>query len=278
MIDPLHVDQAIGNFLAEDIGFVDLTSTLLIDADRQGTFDINAREEIVVSGIDIAARVFELYMDEVEIDLRVKDGERVGKGAILARVTGQARKILTAERLALNLVQHMSGIATQTAVYVDRIAGTKAQLVDTRKTTPGLRMFEKYAVTCGGGRNHRLGLDNGVMIKDNHIVVCGGLANAIARAKATVPILTKVEVECDRLDQVEEALAAGADILLLDNMAPDMLSEAVRIVDGRIPLEASGGVNLDTIRPIAETGVNFISVGRITQSSPAVDVGLDEAV
>lgn len=277
MIDPLHVDEAIDRFLAEDIGFVDLTSSLLIDAGRQGTFDLNAREEMVVSGVEIATRVFRRYVDDAVIDIRVKDAERVAKGTVLARVSGEARRILTAERLALNLIQHMSGIATQTAIYVDRIEGTKARLVDTRKTTPGLRMFEKYAVACGGGRNHRLGLDSGVMIKDNHIVVCGGLANAVARARATVPILTKIEVECDRLDQVEEALAAGADIIMLDNMTLDMLTQAVRMVDGRIPLEASGGVNLDTIRPIAETGVDFISVGRITQSSPAVDIGLDEA-
>ena len=171
----------------------------------------------------------------------------------------------------------MSGIATLTAQYVDKIAGTGCQLLDTRKTTPGLRMLEKHAVVCGGGRNHRLSLDSGLMIKDNHIAVCGGLTAAIQKAKANVPALTKVEVECDRLDQVKEALAAGADMLMLDNMGPDMLQEAVVMVDGKIPLEASGGINLDTIRQIAETGVNFVSVGRITQSAPAVDIGLDEA-
>jgi nicotinate-nucleotide pyrophosphorylase (carboxylating) len=193
----------------------------------------------------------------------------------MARVAGPARGLLTAERTALNLLQHMSGIATLTASYVAKMKGTKATLVDTRKTTPGLRGLEKHAVQLGGARNHRLDLSNGVMIKDNHISVCGSITAAVKRVKAAIPILTKVEVECDRIDQVREALAAGADMLLLDNMSLDMLREAVGIVGGRIPLEASGGVNYDTIRPIAETGVDFISVGRITQSAPAVDIGLD---
>jgi nicotinate-nucleotide pyrophosphorylase (carboxylating) len=192
-------------------------------------------------------------------------------------ISGRAREILTAERTALNLLQHMSGIATLTAQYVDKITGTNCQLLDTRKTTPGLRMLEKHAVVSGGGRNHRLALDGGVLIKDNHIAVCGNLTAAIKRAKAKVPVLTKIEVECDRLDQVEEALAAGADILMLDNMSPEALRQAVKIVDGKIPLEASGGITLETIREIAETGVDFISVGRITQSAPAADIGLDEA-
>jgi len=221
--------------------------------------------------------VFEYYVPDVKIEMRVKDGDRVEAGKILMLISGRAREILTAERTALNLVQHMSGIATVTAEYVDLIDGTGCQLLDSRKTTPGLRMLEKHAVVCGGARNHRLTLDSGLMIKDNHIAVCGSLTAAIKKAKAVVPMLTKVEVECDRLDQVEEALAAGADVLMLDNMGPDMLRQAVKIVGGKIPLEASGGINLDTIRAVAETGVDFVSVGRITQSSPAVDIGLDEA-
>lgn len=277
MLNLKKVQSQIERFLDEDVGFFDLTANIMIDESAVGAFDLNAREEIVVSGITVARMVFDYYVPDVTLNVAVADGDRVEKGTVLMSVSGKAREILTAERNALNLLQHMSGIATLTAQYVDAIAGTGCQLLDTRKTTPGLRMLDKHAVVCGGGRNHRLSLDNGLMIKDNHIAVCGGLTAAIKKAKANVPALTKVEVECDRLDQVEEALAAGADMLLLDNMGPDMLREAVKIVDGKIPLEASGGINLDTIRPIAETGVDFVSVGRITQSAPAVDIGLDEA-
>jgi nicotinate-nucleotide pyrophosphorylase (carboxylating) len=277
MLNMKKVQKQIEAFLDEDIGLFDLTATIMIDEAAQGAFDLNARQPMVISGITVAQLVFEYYVPKVELTVKVADGDRVENGASLMAVSGKAREILTAERSALNLLQHMSGIATLTAQYVDAIEGTGCQLLDTRKTTPGLRMLEKHAVVCGGGRNHRLTLDNGLMIKDNHIAVCGGLTNAIKRAKANVPALTKVEVECDRLDQVEEALAAGADMLLLDNMGPDMLREAVKIVGGKIPLEASGGINLQTIRPIAESGVDFVSVGRITQSAPAVDIGLDEA-
>ena len=205
-----------------------------------------------------------------------QDSQQLSAGDVIATISGPARNILTAERTALNLLQHMSGISTQTARYVTEISGTNAQLIDTRKTTPGLRILEKHAVICGGGRNHRLGLDNGLLIKDNHIAVCGGLEKAIKKAKENVPVLVKVEVECDRLDQVAEALQAGADMLLLDNMDLASLTEAVKMVNHQIPLEASGGVTLETIGDIARTGVDFISVGRITQSSPAVDIGLDE--
>lgn len=276
MIDPRLIDELIGPFLREDIGFVDLTSTIMIDADTVATFDVNAREDIVVAGLDVAVAIFRRCEPGCEIDARVADGDHVRSGAILARVSGKARGILTAERTALNMLQHLSGIATLTAQYVKAIEGTGAQLVDTRKTTPGLRALEKHAVTCGGGRNHRLGLDSGVLIKDNHIAVVGGLTAAIARAKAKVPTLTKVQVECDTLDQVREAVEAGADSLLLDNMAPDTMREAVAIVAGRITLEASGGITLETIRAKAESGVDLISTGKITQSAPAIDIGLDE--
>jgi nicotinate-nucleotide pyrophosphorylase (carboxylating) len=201
----------------------------------------------------------------------------VGAGAVLGTVRGPAQGILTAERTALNILQRMCGIATETAKYVNAIAGTKARLIDTRKTTPGLRMLEKHAVTCGGGLNHRLGLDNGVMIKDNHIAVCGSIALAVQRARKHLPTLTKIEVECDRLEQVEEALAAKADVIMLDNMSVAHMRTAVERVAGRVPLEASGGVRLETIRAIAETGVDYISTSRITQSAAAMDVGLDEA-
>ena len=192
-------------------------------------------------------------------------------------LTHGQRGLLTAERTALNIVQHMSGIATETARFVAAIAGTKAKLIDTRKTTPGLRMLEKHAVLCGGGANHRLGLDGGVMIKDNHIAVAGSIKAAVARARAAIPLLIKIEVECDRLDQVSECIDAGADVIMLDNMSLDDMRAAVKLVNDRIPLEASGGVRYETVRGIAETGVDYISTSRITQAAPAVDIGLDEA-
>jgi nicotinate-nucleotide pyrophosphorylase (carboxylating) len=207
----------------------------------------------------------------------VKDGDKVEKGAVLIEVNGAARSVLTAERTALNIAQRMSGIATETARYAAALAGTKARLIDTRKTTPGLRMLEKHAVTCGGGLNHRLGLDNGVMIKDNHIAVCGGIAAAVERARKKLPVLTKLEVECDSLGQVEEAVKAGVDVIMLDNMTVVDMTKAVGIIGGRAKVEASGGIRFDTIRPIAETGVDYISTSKITQAAPAVDIGLDEA-
>ncbi|MEE9376297.1 MAG: carboxylating nicotinate-nucleotide diphosphorylase, partial [Rhizobiaceae bacterium] len=272
-----QVEKQIAHFLEEDIGFCDLTSTIMIDENAMGDFNMNAREPMVIAGITIAQSVFEYYVPDIVIKVLVKDGDKVKKGASLMRVSGKAREILTAERVALNLIQHLSGIATLTAQYVKEIKGTGCQLLDTRKTIPGLRMMEKHAVVCGGGRNHRLSLDSGLMIKDNHIAVCGGLTLAIKKAKAGVPALTKVEVECDRLEQVEEALAAGADVIMLDNMDLKSLRKAVKMVAGKVPLEASGGINLETIKAIAKTGVNFTSVGRLTQSAPAVDIGLDEA-
>jgi nicotinate-nucleotide pyrophosphorylase (carboxylating) len=228
----------------------------------------------MVAGIDIAAAFFRALDSEIQIELDANDGDRVERGATLMRLSGNARAMLAAERSALNTLQHLSGIATLTRQYVDAIAGTGTVLIDTRKTLPGLRVLEKYAVRMGGAQNHRMRLDDGVLIKDNHVAVCGGVAEAVRRAKAAKTDL-QVQVEVDRIDQIEPALSAGADRLLLDNMDPAMLREAVRIVGKRVPLEASGGVTLETIRFLAETGVDFISVGRITQSAPAVDIGLD---
>ena len=278
MIDRLQVQAFVERALGEDIGFCDLTSELVIPAHATAEFAINARHPMVIAGIEIAAAVFRRYVPECEVELRVEDGAHAVNGQVLARITGPARGMLSAERTALNILQHLSGIATLTAQYVERIAGTRAVLLDTRKTTPGLRMLEEHAAQVGGAKNHRLGLADGVLIKDNHIAVCGSIRAAVARAKVKIPVLTKIEVEADRLDQVAEALDAGADMILLDNMTLDQLREAVRLVAGRIPLEASGGVNLDTLRGIAETGVDYISVGRITQSAPAVDIGLDEVI
>ncbi len=277
MYDRFAIGRLIDTWLAEDIGYCDLTSQLMIEPGDHGAFVMNARQPMVIAGIDIAADIFQRYDPRLAFDVRVRDGQTVTEGTILARVEGLAQSILTAERTALNILQRLCGIATETARYVAEIAGTQARLLDTRKTTPGLRMLEKHAVSCGGGLNHRLGLDNGVLIKDNHIAVCGSVALALERARTRVPMLTKIEVECDTLDQVREAVAARADAILLDNMSLAQLREAVGIVAGRIPLEASGGVKFETIRAIAETGVDFVSTSRITQSALAMDIGLDEA-
>jgi nicotinate-nucleotide pyrophosphorylase (carboxylating) len=277
MLDHYMVGRLIDLWLAEDIGACDLTCQAMIDADAKGAFRMNAREPQTVSGIEVAAAVFRHYDPTLDIKVMAYDGDKAVKGTCLLTVSGPARSVLTGERTALNIVQHLSGIATLTARFVAEIAGTKAKLIDTRKTIPGLRMLEKHAVLCGGGANHRLGLDGGVMIKDNHIAISGSITAAVARARASIPLLTKIEVECDRLEQVHEALAAGADVIMLDNMSLDDMRSAVKIVAGRVPLEASGGVRFETIRAIAETGVDFISTSRITQAAPAVDIGLDEA-
>jgi nicotinate-nucleotide pyrophosphorylase (carboxylating) len=264
--------------LGEDLGQGgDITSRAVIAEDARFTAEMNARQELVVAGIEIAAGFFRNLDGNVGIERLVEDGARVVPGTTLMRLVGSARAMLTAERSALNTLQHLSGVATLTRSYVDAIAGTGATLIDTRKTIPGLRSLEKYAVRMGGAENHRLRLDDGVLIKDNHVAVAGGVAEAVRLARDANTGL-KVQVEVDRIDQIEPALSAGADRLLLDNMDPAMLREAVKLVAGRVPLEASGGVTLETIRFIAETGVDYISVGRITQSAPAVDIGLDYSV
>lgn len=270
--------EFVSRALAEDLGRGgDVTSTATIGADVRFTADMNARRPIVVAGLEIAAAFFRELDPEVTTELLAEDGDAVPAGATLMRLAGKARALLTAERPALNTLQHLSGIATLTRQYVDAIAGTGATLLDTRKTIPGLRVLEKYAARMGGAENHRMRLDDGVLIKDNHVAVCGGVGEAVRRAKSANTGL-QVQVEVDRVDQIEPALGAGADRLLLDNMPLPVLREAVALVGGRVPLEASGGVSLETIRAIAETGVDYISVGRITQSAPAVDIGLDYSV
>src|SRR5215469_10855350 len=221
MIDRYMMSRLIDLWLAEDIGSGDLTSRTMIDAAARARFDMNARQSMIVAGVEIAAAVFRHYDPTLDVAVKVADGDRVAPKAVLLRVSGPARSVLTAERPALNIIQHLSGIATETARYVEAIAGTRARLIDTRKTTPGLRMLEKHAVVCGGGSSHRLGLDGGIMIKDNHIAICGSIAAAVARARRGAPLLTKIEVECDRLDQVREAVAAKADVIMLDNMSLD---------------------------------------------------------
>jgi nicotinate-nucleotide pyrophosphorylase (carboxylating) len=260
--------------LAEDLGEGgDITSAAVIPAEARFQGVMASRDAITVAGLDLAAAFFRALDPDVAIEMVAADGARVPAGGVLMRLQGRARAMLTAERSALNTAQHLSGIATLTSAYVDAIVDTGATLLDTRKTIPGLRMLEKYATRMGGARNHRMGLWDAAMIKDNHVAVAGGVGEAVRRAKAAG--VAEIIVEVDRLDQIAPALDAGATRLLLDNMPPPMLREAVALVAGRVPTEASGGVRLDTIRAIAETGVDFISVGRITQSAPAADIGLD---
>ncbi len=272
-----HFDLAefVRRVLAEDLGSGgDVTSNATIAADARFTAELSCREPITVAGLDVAIAFFRALERDVQVRKNVRDGDSVAAGSVLMRLDGHARALLAAERSALNTLQHLSGIATLTRRYVDAIEGTGATLLDTRKTVPGMRLLGKYAARMGGAHNHRMRLDDGILIKDNHVAVAGGVEKAVAAAKAA-NVGLQIQCEVDRLEQIEPALAAGADRLLLDNMEPDTLRAAVKLVAGRVPLEASGGVNLDTIRAIAESGVDFISVGRITQSAPAVDIGLD---
>jgi nicotinate-nucleotide pyrophosphorylase (carboxylating) len=277
MVPGFDVDRFIRATLAEDLGEAgDITSAAVIPA--AATFDgvMDSRDAITVAGLKLAEAFFRHLDPNVRIERLVEEGARVPPGTDLLRLHGRARALLTAERSALNTVQHLSGIATLTAAHVDAIAGTGATLLDTRKTIPGLRLLEKYATRTGGARNHRMGLWDAAMIKDNHVAVAGGVAEAVRRASAAG--IAEIIVEVDRIDQIAPALEAGATHLLLDNMPPPVLTDAVALVGGRVPTEASGGVTLSTIRAIAETGVTFISVGRLTQSAPAADIGLDFTV
>jgi nicotinate-nucleotide pyrophosphorylase (carboxylating) len=276
LLPGFDLDAFVHATLAEDLGEGgDITSRAVIPAGARFRGIMDSRDAIVVAGLPIAEAFFRALDPEVEIDGLAQDGQAVAAGSDLLRLHGKARAMLTAERSALNTVQHLSGIATLTRRYVDAIAGTGAILLDTRKTIPGLRLLEKYATRMGGAQNHRMGLWDAAMIKDNHVAVAGDVGEAVRRARDAG--IARIIVEVDRLDQIEPALGAGAHHLLLDNMAPDMLREAVRIVGARVPTEASGGINLETIRAKAESGVTFLSVGRITQSAPAADIGLDFA-
>lgn len=270
-----EVDQFIDLAFAEDIGSGDVTAQSVIPEVARLTAMMNAREDLVLAGLPLMAPIFQRLDSKVEITLHAADGEKVTAGSQIATISGSARALLSAERTALNILQHLSGIATLTHQYVEMIEGTGTRLLDTRKTIPGLRKLAKYAAACGGAQNHRMGLFDAVMIKDNHLAVAGSVGEAVSAARAAGQ--TKIQVECDTLEQAREALDAGATSLLLDNMAPATLKQAVSIVDGCIPLEASGGVTLESIRAIAETGVDFVSVGRLTQSAPAIDIGLDYA-
>jgi len=277
----VEIRAAVLAALAEDIGPGDVTTLATVPADRQARAVMRAREPLVVAGLAFAEAAFRELSAAVVFDQVGHDGRRLAAGETLMEICGPARALLTAERVALNFIQRLSGVATATAQFVDAVSGTNARILDTRKTTPGWRRFEKYAVACGGGTNHRTGLYDLVLIKDNHLAALrdaqpNAIAAAVQRARAHAPEL-RVEVEADTLEQVAQAAAAGADIILLDNMSPAQLAEAVRLIGGRARTEASGGVNLQTVRAIAATGVDFISVGAITHSARAVDIGLDFA-
>jgi nicotinate-nucleotide pyrophosphorylase (carboxylating) len=273
-LNSFNADTFVAATLAEDMGSGgDITAAAVIPPEARFRGVMASRDAIIVAGVELAADFFAALDPESRIEALVEDGAAVAGGTALLRIEGQARALLTAERSALNTIQHLSGIATLTHSYVEAIAGTGAVLLDTRKTIPGLRLLEKYATRMGGAQNHRMGLWDAAMIKDNHVAVAGGIAPAVRRAVEAG--IARIIVEVDRIDQIAPAIKAGATWLLLDNMPPPVLLEAVALVDGRVPTEASGGVRLDTIRAIAETGVTYISVGRLTQSAPAADIGLD---
>ena len=272
------VQKAVSDALAEDLGLSgDITTDATVARDATADAAIASRQDGVIAGLDLAAAAFAALGDGVRFDVVSPDGTRVEKGDIVARISGSARAILTAERVALNYLGRLGGIATLTRRYVDAVSGTGAAIVDTRKTTPGLRAFEKYAVRCGGGRNHRTGLFDAILIKDNHIVAAGGIDAAIERARAYAGHMVKVEVEVDTLEQLARVMEHRVDAVLLDNMTPATLREAVKMVAGRALTEASGGVNLSTVRAIADAGVDLISVGALTHSAPVLDLGLDFA-
>jgi nicotinate-nucleotide pyrophosphorylase (carboxylating) len=270
------IEDAVRRALAEDLGRAgDITSAATIPAEARADAVITARKPGVICGLSVAEAAFRELDQRVGFERLTKDGEKIESGTAVVKVSGNARKILAAERTALNFLSHLSGIATLTRRYADAIAGTKAKVTCTRKTIPGLRAQEKYAFRVGGGSNHRFGLDDAMMNKDNHIAVAGGVGEALRRAQGYAGHLVRIEVEVDSLDQLREALAAGADAVLLDNMTPTMLKEAVAIASGKAVLEASGGVTLETVAEIAATGVDFISSGALTHSAPALDLGLD---
>lgn len=261
--------------LREDIRSGDLTTEALIPESATAQASLNFREHGIVCGMQLAIQAFQTLDNSVQTEVLYADGSPVENSATVLNIQGDARAILTGERVALNFMQRLSGIATLTSKFVEQCEGTKARIADTRKTTPGLRLLEKYAVRSGGGRNHRFALDDLILIKDNHIALCGGVESAIARAREYSGHTVKVECECDTLEQVEAATLARADIILLDNMTPETLAQAVKMIDGRAVAEASGGVNLETVGAIARSGVDIISVGALTHSARCLDIGLD---
>lgn len=274
MIPEMMLHRLIRNALEEDIGAGDVTTTAVLTGTETGAARAVAKTDLVLAGIDVFRRTFLLLDPEIRFTAHFEDGRTIKRGEILAELTGGLAGILTAERTALNFLQRLSGIATTTRFYVEAVTGTRARILDTRKTAPGLRILDKYAVRIGGGGNHRFALYDGVLIKDNHITAAGGITPAIDRARQHIPHTLKIEVEVKNIAEVREALAAGADAVMLDNMTPGAMGEAVLLIGGRVPVEASGNVTLANVRQIAETGVDFISVGALTHSVTAADISL----
>ena len=274
ILNKFYVEELIANALREDINYCDVTTDYLIHADQQGEGRLMAKADGIVCGTEVAARVFTMLDPSTDIEILKADGETVKYGDDIMRLHGKTAVLLKGERTALNLIQHMSGIATAANKYVKIVEGTKASIADTRKTLPGLRPLQKYAVMCGGARNHRYNLSDAAMLKDNHIDAAGGITAAITRLRTRVGHMTKIEVETRNLDELREALAAGADVIMLDNMSPETMKEAVSINNGRALLEASGGITDETLRAVAESGVDIISVGALTHSVKAFDISM----
>ena len=269
----LLVDEILKSAIKEDLSFEDITTESIINENKRAKVDLIAKEDGIIAGLEVFKRVF-LLIGDVDAKFYIKDGDKVHKDEKIGEVFGNVKTLLTAERVALNFLQRMSGIATLTRQFVDELKSTKTKLLDTRKTTPNLRIFEKYAVRVGGGFNHRFGLNDGILIKDNHINAAGGIKNAIALAKNNAPFVRKIEVEVESIEQLNEALEAKADIIMLDNMDIKTLKEAVKLIDNRAEVEASGNVTLDNIREIAKTGVDFISTGAVTHSFKVLDISM----
>ncbi|MGE5373133.1 MAG: carboxylating nicotinate-nucleotide diphosphorylase [Solirubrobacterales bacterium] len=274
-MNDFELNEIVSRALKEDIGYRDITTESLVPPEHQSIGVIYFKQDAVLAGLPVAERTFQLLDPTVVFESLREDGEPIREGDEVARVSGPTRSLLMGERVSLNFLQRMSGIATKTFDLVDRIRHFPVSVVDTRKTTPGLRSLEKYAVRIGGGKNHRFGLYDGVIIKDNHIRAAGGISEAVQSVRKYVPHLVRIEVEVENLDQLREALEVGADVIMLDNMEPDMMREAVKIGNGRALFEASGGITLDTLVEVAKTGVDLISIGALTHSAPAVDISFD---
>lgn len=272
------IERLIAMALEEDLGRGDVTTLATIPPDRTAQGKITAKADLTIAGLPLVARVLNAVDPTAGVRLLVTEGSTVKKGQVVLELWGNAARLLIAERTLLNFLQHISGVATLTRKFVDAIAGTKCKIIDTRKTLAGFRLLDKYAVTQGGGTNHRMGLDDGILIKDNHIVVCGGVGAAVRQARSRASALLRIEVECTTQAEVQEAIAARADIILLDNMTTLQMAEAVHLVNGRALLEASGNMSLERVREVAETGVDFISVGALTHSAPAVDLSMTVTV
>ncbi len=270
----MQADQLIRMALQEDITSEDVSTNAVMPTATQGTVDLIAKEDGVVAGLEIYARVFKILDEKTEIELHCKDGDEVKKGELMATVTGDIRVLLSGERVALNYLQRMSGIATYTRQVAKLLEGSNVTLLDTRKTTPNCRVFEKYAVRVGGGHNHRYNLSDGVLLKDNHIGAAGSVAKAVRMAKAYAPFVRKIEIEVETLDQVKEAVEAGADIIMLDNMTPEVMKQAVELIDGRAQTECSGNITKENIQKIREIGVDFVSSGALTHSAPILDISM----